>query len=400
MKNSARKALWLLALPLTTSMILYLAWPSRAENGPSIAPGTLGNPSSQVSAQERRIDLSDSQVKLIKVETVSAHDFIQKQEALGNVALNDDRTVQIFPPYPGKITAIFSDLGHDVPKGAPLYVIDSPDLQQAESTLIAAAGVLDLTRQALERARALYAAQGMAQKDLQQAQSDNQTAIGNYSSAYDALRIFGKTPRQIEEIIQQKKVDAHLVVSSPLTGRVVARNAAIGTLTQPGNAPAPFVVADLSTLWMMANVTETDVSALALGQTVEITLPAFPGRTFQGHVTYIATTLDPNTRRLPVRTEIKDPSHELHPGMLANFVIQTSHVIHAPGLPLDAVVREGDGTLSIWITTDRHRFFKRSLRIGMQQDGLYQVVSGVQPGEMVAGEGAIFLSHAFETETR
>ena len=396
MKKPARKALWLVALPLSAGMILYLAWPSRAENGPTSLPAS----SSTVSAQEHRIDLSATQIKSVQVETVSVHDFIQKQEALGNVALNDDQTVQIFPPYAGKITEIYSDLGHDVAKGAPLYAIDSPDLQQAESTLIAAAGVLELTQQALERARALYAAQGIAQKDLQQAISDSQTATGNYSSAYDALRIFGKTPRQIEDLLRQKKVDARLVVFCPLAGRVVARNAAIGTLTQPGNAPAPLVVADISTLWMIANVTETDVTGIGLGQSVEVALTAFPGRTFQGHVTYIGTALDPNTHRLPVRTEIKDPTHELHPGMLASFVIQTSRVIHAPGLPQDAVVREGDGTLSIWITTDRHRFFKRSIRIGLQQDGLYQVVSGVQPGELVATEGAIFLSHAFETETR
>lgn len=400
MKNSARKTLWFLSLPLAACMALYLAWPSLAENGPPSTRESPGTMSSPVSAQEHRIDLSDTQVKLIKVETVSAHDFIQKQDALGNVAFNDDRTVQVFPPYAGKITEIFSDVGRDVAKGAPLYAIDSPDLQQAESALIAAAGMKELTRQALERARTLYATQGIAQKDLQQAISDNQTALGNYSSAYDALRIFGKSPRQIEQLLQQKKVDARLVVYSPLAGRIIGRSAAMGTLTQPGNAPAPFAVADLSTLWMIANVTENDVTTLSLGQTVEVTLTAFPGRIFRGRVTRIGTALDPNTHRLPVRTELNDPSHELHPGMLANFVIQTSHGIHAPGLPLDAVVREGDGTLSVWTTTDRRRFFKRSIRIGLQQDGLYQVISGVQPGEMVAGEGAIFLSHAFETETR
>lgn len=381
-------------------MALYFAWPSLADNGPAPAPTTVGGSASAVSAQEHRIDLSTTQVRLIEVETVADHDFIQKQDALGNVAFNDDRSVQVFPPYAGKITEIYSDVGRDVAKGAPLYAIDSPDLQQAESTLIAAAGVKDLTQQALDRARTLYAAQGIAQKDLQQALSDHQTALGNYSSAADALRIFGKSQHQIEQLIQNKKVDARLMVYSPLAGRITSRNAAIGTLTQPGNAPAPFVVSDLSTLWMIANVTESDVTTLALGQILDVTLTAFPGRHFRGHVTYIGTALDPNTHRLPVRTEISDPTHELHPGMLANFIIQTSHVLHAPGLPLDAVVREGDGTLSVWTTTDRRRFFKRSIQIGLQQDGLYQVISGIKPGEMVASKGAIFLSHAYETETR
>ena len=104
------------------------------------------------------------------------------------------------------------------------------------------------------------------------------------------------------------------MVPSPISGRIVARNAAPGFLTQPGVAPAPFTVADLSTMWMIANVIETDAPAYRLGQEVEVTVPAYPDKVFKGHVTALGSIIDPNTHRQLVRSEIDDPEHLLRSG--------------------------------------------------------------------------------------
>ena len=401
MKIFQRKIALLSAFALFAATALYWGWPTHAvsaRDGMATAE-EMKQPSGAV-VTGRHIDLTDTQVKLIKVGFVEERHFVPKRDAVGSIAFNDDRSVQVFPTYPGKITEIFTDVGRDVEKGQPLYAVDSPDLLQAESTLISTAGVRELTTRALGRARQLFEIQGMSQKDLQQAISDQQSAEGAYKAARDAIRIFGKSEAQIDALITSRRVDATLLVRSPISGRVVTRNAAPGVLTQPGTAPAPFSVADISVMWMLANVPESDVPAIRLGQTVEVRLMAYPDRVFQGKITNMSAAIDPNTHRVMVRSDIKDAKHELRSGMLANFVIQTGDTTVSPAVPLDGVVREGDGTMTVWVTTDRHQFFKRTVTIGLQQDNFYQILAGVMPGEMVAAEGSIFLSHAYETGAR
>ena len=213
-------------------------------------------------------------------------------------------------------------------------------------------------------------------------------------AARDAVRIFGKTDAEMDRMVTERRVDPTLVVVSPIAGRVTARNAAPGLFVQPGNTPAPFTVADISTMWMLANVTEGDSPAFKVGQEVSVHVLAFPNRVFQGHITTIASAVDPNTRRLLVRSEIADPNHELRAGLFANYVIRTGEPMRSVAIPLDGVVREGDGTMTVWVTADRRRFTKRAVQVGMVRDGYNQILEGIQAGELAATEGAIFLSNA------
>ena len=123
------------------------------------------------------------------------------------------------------------------------------------------------------------------------------------------------------------KIDPILVVPCPITGRITARNAAPGLLVQPGNPPAPYSIADISTMWMLANVTEADSPLFRVGEDVKVTVLAYPDRVFEGKITTIGATVDPNTHRLMTRSEIQDPNHELRPGMFATFVIRTGNPV-------------------------------------------------------------------------
>jgi cobalt-zinc-cadmium efflux system membrane fusion protein len=115
---------------------------------------------------------------------------------------------------------------------------------------------------------------------------------------------------------------------------------------------------------------------------------------FSGAVTALGATVDPNSRRVTIRSEIKDPKHELRPQMFATFVIRTGEPAHAPAVPLNGVVREGDGTMSVWVVADeRHRFARRTVKVGRQRDGYDEILEGLRPGETVAVDGAIFLSN-------
>lgn len=339
------------------------------------------------------VELNEKQMSTVKVDTVREYEFPVERATIGSIDFNEDMTLQVFTPYPGRILETFAKVGDDIKKGQMLFTIDSPDLLAASSTLIASAGVLELTTRALKRLSSLYEIKAVAQKDVEQATSDQQSAEGAHKAARDAVRIFGKTDAEIDAIVKERKADSRLVVKSPIDGRITARNAATGLFVQPGNVPAPYSVADTTTMWMLANVAESDVSTIHIGQEVKVSVMAYPSKTFAGHITTISSNVDPNTHRMLVRSEIDDPHHELRSGMFAQFAIITGTPIRSLAVPLDGVVREGDGTITVWVTTDRKRFTQRTVKIGDRKDGLRQIVEGLQPGELIATEGAIFLSN-------
>lgn len=340
-----------------------------------------------------RVELTPEQAKSVAVGVVGQREFSSQRVAVGAIDFNEDRSVQVFSNYQGKIVEAFAQLGDDVKKGQRLYTINSPDLIQAESTLIAAAGVYELTTKNLERMKRLNEIKGVADKDYQQAVSDQMTAEGALKAARDAVRVFGKSESEIDQIVARRKIDPALVVTSPVNGRVTARNAQPGLLVQPGTAPAPYQVADLSTLWMLANVAESDSPLFHVGQAVRVKVMAFPDHDFEGTITTLGATVDPATHTVVVRSEVRDPRHELRPGMFATYVISTGAPVTATAMPLPGVVREGDGSMSVWTTTDQRHFTRRAVKIGLQQDGFDQIVDGLQPGETAVTDGAIFLSN-------
>jgi membrane fusion protein, heavy metal efflux system len=339
------------------------------------------------------LELNDKQLTSVKVEKVGEYVFPVEKSSVGSIDFNEDMTVQVFTPYQGKILELFAKVGDEVTKGQTLFTIDSPDLLAADSNLIAAAGVLELTTRNLARLKALYQTRAVSQHDLEQGISDQQTAEGALRAGRDAVRIFGKTDAEIDMIVKERRADPTLVVPSPIAGRVTARAAAPGLFVQPGNTPAPYSVADISTMWMLANVAESDVPAFHLGQEVKVSVLAYPGKVFGGRLSTIASMVDPNTHRMLIRSDIDDPDHELRAAMFATFVIRTGDPVRSLAIPLSGVVREGDGTMTVWVTNDRRRFTQRTVKIGTQRDGLRQILDGLQPGELVASDGAVFLSN-------
>ena len=223
--------------------------------------------------------------------------------------------------------------------------------------------------------------------------ADQQTAEGALHAARDGVRIFGKTDPEIDRILATRRVDPALIVRSPVSGVVVSRQAAPGSFVQPGTAPAPLTVADTSVMWMLANVPEDSALAFKVGQPVSVQVDALPGRTLVGRVRGIGTSIDTGTRRLLLRSDIDDPVHILRSGMFANFTITTGAPVRAPAIPQNGIVREGDGTMTAWVTIDRRHFVRRNVVVGLSDDGLRQVSAGVREGETVVTDGAVFLSN-------
>ena len=384
----------LLATPsLAVAIVLMASGCGKSEKSDAAGAST---PAPEARASPT-VELSSNQLGSIKIEPVGSSQFPVEKEAVGSIAFVDDLSVQIFPTVQGKLLKTFVELGDDVQKSQPLYTIDSPDLVNAESSLISAAASYELTTKELARAKDLYSTNGgVSQRELEQAITDQQTAEGALKAARDAVRVFGKTEEEMDQIVASRKLDPALVVRSPIAGQVTAYNAPPGLLVQPGNAPAPFSVSDVSVKWMLANVLESDSPLYRVDEPVEVKVMAYPDRVFKGKINKIYATVDPNTHRVTVRSEVADPQHELRPGMLANFVIRVQDPVEATAIPVNGIVREGDGTMTAWVTTDRHRFTQRTVKLGLETDGKYQILDGLKQGELAITDGAVFVSNMLE----
>ena len=380
---------------LLATLIAVTHFSAKADDRRSAGTGPEANApaASPAPGADPTVELTDAQLKSIKIGAAAEHEFPQERTAVGSIDFNENLAVQVFSPYQGKIIRAYAEVGDHVKKGQTLFTIESPDLIQADSNLIAAAGLLDLTTHVLERARRLYDIQGMAEKDLQQAISDQQTAEGALKAGRDAVRVFGKSEAEIDAIVAHRKIDPVLVVPSPITGQITARAAQAGLLVQPGNTPAPYIVADVVTVWMLANVSESNVQYVNVGQKVGVSTLAYPNQQYEGKITVVGASVDPNLHTLLVRSEIQNPRRELKPGMLANFVIRIADPVTAAAVPPEGVVREGDGTMTVWVTTDRHHFTQRKVKLGQQGAGYDQILDGLKPGELVVTDGAVFLDN-------
>ncbi len=343
------------------------------------------------------LDLSPEQLKAVSIAPVGSYLFPVEKETVGSISFADDLSVQVFPSYQGKIVKSLVELGDEVQRNQPLYTIESPDLIQAESNLIGAAATLELTNKELSRAKDLNRTNGVSARELEQATSDQQTAEGALKAARDAVRVFGKTDTEIDQMIASRKTDPALVVRSPIAGQVTSFNAPVGLLVQPGNPPAPYTVANVGIKWMLAEVVESDIPLFHVGQPVAVKVMAYSDRVFEGRVSKIYASIDPDTHRMTIRSEIRDPKNELRSGMLANFVIRVQKPTESTALPAAGVVREVDGTMTAWVTTDRHRFVQRVVNTGLRTDGQVQILSGLQPGELAVTNGAVFLSNMLDT---
>lgn len=346
------------------------------------------------------VNLNDQQARQVQVITAGTVAFAASIEAVGYVDFNQDRLAQIFSPYQGRVLAVDARAGDDVSQGQALFTVASPELVQAESALIATASMNALSGKILQRSRKLLAAQANAQKDLEQAVADQQTAQGNYLASRNALKIFGKSESAMDRIIATRKVDDALTVVSPFAGHVIARAVAVGSFVQPGAAAAAFSVADLSSVWVVANIAEADIADMRMGLPVTVSVAALPQLKLKGRISYIGSAADAVTHRISVHAQLDDPAHRLRPQMLATFTLQTATPTVSVAVPLNAVVREGDGTMTVFTTRDSHRFYRREVQLGLQQNGLDQVLVGLGQGEMLAGDGALFISNALALQNQ
>ena len=245
-REEVRSAVVIAVAMVVAVALLESAWSRGEATNAKAAPRTN-------STADPIVDLSPSQLNSIKIETVGSYQFPVEKEAVGTISFADDFRCRSSQPIRARSSKPLLNSGDEVQKDQPLYTIKSPDLIQAESNLIGAAATFDLTNKELVRVKDLTD-ERVSQREKEQAISDQQTADGALKAARDAVRVFGKTEAEMDQMIASRKIDPALVVRSPISGQGHAFNAPPACLVQPGNPPAPYTVANVSVKWMLADV--------------------------------------------------------------------------------------------------------------------------------------------------
>ncbi|HQT25617.1 MAG TPA: efflux RND transporter periplasmic adaptor subunit, partial [Burkholderiales bacterium] len=243
----------------------------------------------------------------------------------GNLAYDEDAETQVYSPYTGRVTRIFAKLGDAVKKGQPLMAVAASERVQAQNDLLNAKNQLELAKAAEKRQHALYLAKSGAFKDWLQSQADLAAAQNNLQAARERLRILGQSGSEIDSMESASGAKSpEALVSAPISGTVIQRQVGLGQYinSASGGAASPvYTIADLSKLWLIANVRESDAAKVHVGQPVEVSISAYPGRTYKARIAWVAPAIDPVSRRLPVRAEMENPDGMLKAMMFAEFDI-------------------------------------------------------------------------------
>ena len=358
------------------------------------------------SAKDDSVRVTADQMHQLAVVKVALRPFRLEKFAVGQIAYNEDVSTIVLAPFAGRVTRLVARLGEQVAQGAPLVEIDSSEVVVPQNDLLAAVAATNKARAKLSlatlneaRNKGLYEGKAGALKDWQQsqaeldaAQNDLRAAETAVDAARNRLRILGLTVQEIADLEEKGRIKRSVPIISPIAGTVVARKVGPGQYVRNDPPDQLYVVADLSTMWLKAFVPEIDIPFIRVGQDIEVKVTALPGRTFAARVTHVGAVFEATTRRIEVRSEVANPGGALKAEMFASFKITTADSVMALAVPIDAVIREAD-VATVWVEKEPMLFERRTVRIGIEQDGQMQIRDGLAAGELAVGRGAIFLDN-------
>ncbi len=327
------------------------------------------------------IKLTDEELKLagIRVEPAQQQEVSDQLVVTATIQANQDRFARLAPRVPGRIVKVNGNLGDRVAAGQVLATLDSIEVGEARSAYSQAASEAQVAKSSLERAERLQAEQIVSQKDFLRAKAEHDKAQAAFRSAADKLQMLGVATKSDSVSV--------FALTAPFAGTIIEKKAVLGELAQP-DKPL-FAIADLSTLWIEANLAEKDLSRIKVGDAAVVTVSANPADRIPGKLTYIGGMLDKETRTIRGRIEVKNTDGRLKPEMFATAAIQTSTKTKAIVLPDEAVVLIA-GQPAVFIE-ERGGFESRTIALGERVQGRVVVKSGLKPDDLVVIAGAYAL---------
>lgn len=355
------------------------AAPSKAAS--SAAAGDKGEPKKEEGKEGGGLKLSaeEAQRAGIKVETLASLAFADSITVTATIRPNQDRIARVAPRVEGRIISVSAKLGDTVRAGQSLAVLDSLAIGEAQSALRQAQSNQRLAQSDFKRAESLNAEEIIAQREFLKARSELEKSTSELRTAQDKLRLLGGSG--------QGSVST-FALSAPLAGTIVQKAAIVGELGTPA-APL-FTVADLSRVWIEANLTEDALSKVHVGADATVKVAAYPGEQFKGRVTYVASLLDKDSRTVPARIEVDNKDGRLKPEMFATATIDTNGAKREALSVPDAAILLLQGQPTIFVAKGEG-FESRAIEPGEKLSGRTVIKSGVTAGEQVVTAGAYAL---------
>jgi len=343
----------------------------------------------------------------LTVEPVQQRVFQSEHVTEGKIAVDEDRSTPIFSPYAGRVLKLFVKPGDTVTVGQPLFTVQATDMVQAQNDFISAATALNKARSAQnlaeiidKRQRLLYEGKAVPLKEVQNARAALDAAENDVRSsevaleaARNRLRILGKTDQEITDFQEKGTIDPATLITAPIAGTIVQRKVGPGQFVGSGSTDPVFIIGDLSTVWVVAFIRETEAPLVHVGQAIYFTVLAYPDRSFPANISYVAAALDPTTRRLLVRATVNNSAGLLKPEMFASVKILTGEGDKAVAVPRDAIIYEGEAA-RVWVVRDKDSekaIELRRIKVGLTNGNMVEVVKGLAPGDRVVTKGSLFI---------
>jgi cobalt-zinc-cadmium efflux system membrane fusion protein len=308
----------------------------------------------------------------------------------GKILPNENRLAHLSARVPGRIVAVYANLGDRVKSGDRLLLLDSPAFGEAQLEYRKTTTAVRVTEKALERAQALLDRGAIGAGEYQRREADYENARADLHEAEEKLHLLGMTEQEIERLagkeLPHAKV-AQIFLRAPFAGEVIERNATVGEVVDPNKML--FAVADLSTVLVRADFPEQQAGRLQTGLGVEVRVSAYPQLVFRGVITYVGAMIDPTTRTVTARSNLPNPDRRLRPEMFAEVTLLTPEqpVLAAPRAALQQV---GSRTM-VFIVRGPRRFESREVKIGASSNDYVEIKAGLEEGDEVVTEGSYAL---------
>ena len=343
----------------------------------------------------------------LTVEPVQQRVFQSEHVTEGKIAVDEDRSTPIFSPYAGRVLKLFVKPGDTVTVGQPLFTVQATDMVQAQNDFISAATALNKARSAQnlaeiidKRQRLLYEGKAVPLKEVQNARAALDAAENDVRSAEVALeatrnrlRILGKTDQEITDFQEKGTIDPSTLITAPIAGTIVQRKVGPGQYVGSGSTDPVFIIGDLSTVWVVAFIRETEAPIVHVGQAIYFTVLAYPDRSFPANISYVAAAFDPTIRRLLVRATVNNSAGLLKPEMFASVKILTGEGDNAVAVPRDAIIYEGEAA-RVWVVRDKDSdkaIELQRIKSGLANGNTVEVLKGLAPGDRVITRGGLFI---------
>jgi cobalt-zinc-cadmium efflux system membrane fusion protein len=376
-----------ITLPLILLGCLALgACSSKEEATKAAAPA----PATPAPANDPMSIVADAEVgKWLKVAPVQTVEYRETIRVPASASVDETRVARIGASVTGRITELRAIVGQNVTRGQVLAALNSTELSNAQLSFLKAYSAKLLAQRAAERAQQLFDADVIGLAELQRRQTELAQAEADMSASHDQLKVLGMAEASIEKLESTRTVNSQSFVVSSISGTVIDRIVAQGQVVQPG--AAVFTVADLSRLWVQAEVPEKQSDLVKVGDVVKVAIPALENRTIEGRLVFVSSTVNPETRTVTVRTEVANTDRSIRPAMLAVMMIEDRPTMR-PVVPVDAVVRENNKDYVFTRVAD-NRYKLVTVALGPESNGVRPVVDGLKDGESIVADGAFHLNN-------